>query len=55
MGLVIALIVAAIALVVIGAIVHGLFDLLLIGIGVLIVAVIFAGIRSRLRSRRVSR
>jgi undecaprenyl pyrophosphate phosphatase UppP len=55
MGLVLALILAAIALIVIGVIIDGLFRLLIIGVIVLAIALIFGGVRARRRSRRVRR
>lgn len=55
MGVLLTLILIGIALVVLGLVIHGLFNLLIIGAVVLVLALIFGGIRGRRARRRVRR
>lgn len=55
MRLVLFLILIAVALGIIGVVVHGLFDLLIIGVVVLVLALTIAGLRSRHKRRHPGR
>jgi membrane protein implicated in regulation of membrane protease activity len=55
MALVLLLIIVAIALGIVGAVVHGLFYLLIIGIAVLAVALIYGAMRFRRAGKRPGR
>jgi hypothetical protein len=55
MGLLLGLILAGIALVVLGLVIHGLFNLLIIGAVVIVLSLIFGGLRGRRARRRAGR
>jgi hypothetical protein len=55
MGLLLGLILAGVALVILGLVIHGLFDLLILGAVVVVLALIFGGLRGRRARRRAGR
>jgi Flp pilus assembly protein TadB len=52
MAFILALIVVGIALVIIGVVVHGLFNLLFVGVVVLVLMLLYSWLRNRRRQRR---